>query len=473
MRKRIICFALLLVLLLPCVFANADNKGRSGLFSYSIRGNGTAEITGFNWDGNNGSVYIPSMIDGYTVTSIGEKAFSSSKTYKAGVDVTLPNTITSIGDFAFMQAPITIINIPSSITYIGKGAFASCYLLESFNVVPDQTTYTVMDGVLYNKVTKELVSYPYKMMGGRISIPQGIKSIGDYACYGGYSIEPYYDGSGYNHKAKIKYLTIPDTVKSIGEYAFYGWKINDINDMKSYNFDYVGEMAFAEVEFSCGVNFGNIKDIGKNAFQNCEADYSLVISSTTISDYAFQCTRYATYSCIHLSAPITFVGQNAFVNENICMPLDLSKCTFIGGSAFKDAGFEAVNIYYRGNSQEDNKVTINCNISAESFAGLKASGIDFSVNCKEIADNAFNGSSLKSITLSNKLTSIGDNAFTGCKISNNEITLPSSITKIGKDAFDKGLTIHVDAGSYAEAWCRDNGMSYQYAGGNDTSWLDD
>lgn len=463
MKKRIICFALLLVLLLPCVFANADNKGRSGLFSYSIRGNGTAEITGFNWDGNNGSVYIPSMIDGYTVTSIGEKAFYTSETYKTGVDITLPNTITTIGDKAFYGAPVTIINIPSSITYIGKGAFASCYLLENFNVAPDQTTYTVMDGVLYNKVTKELVCYPYKMMKKGVSIPKGIKSIGDYACYGGYArseweVTGIYDGD-------IPKVDIPETVTTIGDYAFYGWKIREIN-LKPSQLNYVGEEAFGDVYFSELVNFGNINEIGGWAFSNCYGRWGISIAIADIPDFAFRQNENRGNSYIRLLEPVTSVGKKAFVNALITIPLNLTRCTSIGEAAFKGARVIE-------QTSEDNTITVYCDISSEAFAGLQASKINFSVNCKEIADNAFNGSSLKSITLSNKLTSIGDNAFTGCKISNNEITLPSSITKIGKDAFDKGLTIHVDAGSYAEAWCRDNGMSYQYVGGNDTSWLDD
>lgn len=464
MKKRIICFALLLVLLLPCVFANADNKGRSGLFSYSIRGNGTAEITGFNWDGNNGSVYIPSMIDGYTVTSIGEKAFYTSETYKSGVDITLPNTITTIGDKAFYDAPVTIINIPSSITYIGKGAFADCYLLENFNVAPDQTTYTVMDGVLYNKVTKELVCYPYMMMKKGVSIPKGIKSIGDYACYGGYARSERNKGNGI-YNGTIPKVDIPETVTTIGDYAFYGWRILEIN-LKPSQLDYVGKEAFGDVYFSELVNFGNINEIGEWAFRDCYGRWGISIAIADIPDFAFLQNEYRGNSYIRLLEPVTSVGEKAFVNALITMPLNLTRCTSIGEAAFKGAGVI-------GQRLEDNTITVYCDISSEAFAGLQASEINFSVNCKEIADNAFNGSSLKSITLSNKLTSIGDNAFTGCKISNNEITLPSSITKIGKDAFDKGLTIHVDAGSYAEAWCRDNGMSYQYVGGNDTSWLDD
>lgn len=465
-----VAMLLVFILSMMCTTVIADNKGTSGLFSYNIKGNGTAEITGFDWDGNKGPVYVPTMIDGYTVTSIAKNAFSTTKTYETGVEVTLPSTITSIGDFAFMTAPITIINIPSSISYIGKGAFASCYLLESFNVAPDQNTYTALNGALYNKTTKELICYPYKLMSGDVIIPKGIKSIGDYACYGGYSITKYSDGSGYGHKEKISYIEIPDSVTSIGEYAFYGWKIETL--WLKHDLDHIGTMAFGEVYFNKSVDFGNVKEIDEYAFFNCHIYFNghenITISSTIIGDYAFtMSSQKGNFDHIYLSKALTSVGKYAFEKKTLRSIPDLTKCTVIGEAAFKDATFQE-DEYGRYNG---NQVTINCNIPEEAFSGLSASGISFVVNSKEILESAFAGCEIKKITLSDKLITIGDNAFAGCKIKDNSITLTSSVKSIGEGAFDKGLTIYVEAGTYAEMWCRDNGMSYQYVGGNDTSWL--
>ena len=73
--KKLFGFILGIGLLLICSTALADTQ--SGLFTYTLKGNGTAVITGFDWDANgNNDVYVPRMIDGYTVSEIGPFAFS-------------------------------------------------------------------------------------------------------------------------------------------------------------------------------------------------------------------------------------------------------------------------------------------------------------------------------------------------------------------------------------------------------------
>lgn len=51
--------------------------------------------------------------------------------------------------------------------------------------------------------------------------------------------------------------------------------------------------------------------------------------------------------------------------------------------------------------------------------------------------------------------------------------LPASLESIAIDAFPKGSTFIVDAGSYAELWCSENGFGYSIEGQeDDLSWLD-
>ncbi|MCQ2453751.1 MAG: hypothetical protein MJ136_04205 [Clostridia bacterium] len=75
MKKCLFAVALLAALLVSSI-CYAANTGTSGLFSYAIKGNGTVEITGFDWARNREDIYVPQYIDGYSVTSIGEKAFA-------------------------------------------------------------------------------------------------------------------------------------------------------------------------------------------------------------------------------------------------------------------------------------------------------------------------------------------------------------------------------------------------------------
>jgi hypothetical protein len=97
-----------------------------------------------------GDYAIPS-----SVSSIGDGAFASSTNL---IRITIPNSVTSIGDGAFSFASsLTNLTIPNSVTNIGSGAFAFCTSLASvtmgtnvanigdsaFNYCPSLTAITV------------------------------------------------------------------------------------------------------------------------------------------------------------------------------------------------------------------------------------------------------------------------------------------------------------------------------------------
>lgn len=75
---------------------------------------------------------IPSEIDGQTVTGIAAEGF------RALEDVTtlvLPDTLESIGDFAFAHCEkLRGVYIPDSVTSIGEGAFLGCIDMESVSI---------------------------------------------------------------------------------------------------------------------------------------------------------------------------------------------------------------------------------------------------------------------------------------------------------------------------------------------------
>jgi hypothetical protein len=50
------------------------------------------------------------------------------------------------------------------------------------------------------------------------------------------------------------------------------------------------------------------------------------------------------------------------------------------------------------------------------------------------------------------------------------VTIPASVTSIGDEAFSfcaKTLTVTVDRGSWAEQYCKDNGLNYSFSDGSD------
>lgn len=88
-------------------------------------------VTNYKYNGAAADVTIPSRYQGKPVTTIGHAAFFNS----AVTSVTIPDSVTSISDEAFINCPkLTNISIPNSVTYIGFSAFSSCTSLKSITL---------------------------------------------------------------------------------------------------------------------------------------------------------------------------------------------------------------------------------------------------------------------------------------------------------------------------------------------------
>ena len=170
---------------------------------------------------------IPEKLDGYTVTGLGEDSFSTDNDrsplyeihHKKIHSVTIPQSVTSIGDGAFAECEkLDSLTINDAATSIGDWAFDECYALSSLSLGKNITTigdYAFYDCRILNNVT----------------IPQSVTSIGDHAFEFCYNMDT---------------LTIKDAATSIGEYAF-----SHCESLKTLS---LGE---------------NITTIGDDAFRGC------------------------------------------------------------------------------------------------------------------------------------------------------------------------------------------------------------
>lgn len=116
-------------------------------FSYRIKGT-RITITGYN--GNDGKIEIPSLIDGFPVTSIGESAFKNC----GAQEIILPDSVTHIDWFAFSGCSrLEKITIPSSVTKIDYGAFANC--AKGLTVICESGSYAQAFAASWGIATRE------------------------------------------------------------------------------------------------------------------------------------------------------------------------------------------------------------------------------------------------------------------------------------------------------------------------------
>ena len=103
---------------------------------YADLDDGTVEITGFI-DSTSTDIELPAVIDGKSVTSIGDSAFSSCGNLTS---ITIPDGVTNIGKSAFSNCSnLTAIILPDSVTNMESGIFFDCEKLKSIKI-PDGVT---------------------------------------------------------------------------------------------------------------------------------------------------------------------------------------------------------------------------------------------------------------------------------------------------------------------------------------------
>ncbi len=157
-RLGALTLALLMILaLLPVTGVPATLAAEEGDYTYTVS-DGKATIDKYN--GNGGDIIIPDTLGGYPVITIGYAAFYSCSSLTS---VVIPNGVTTIGETAFQDCTsLTSIDIPDSVTTIEIAAFLSCISLTSITVDANNSNYTSIDGVLFDKNKKTLLHVCYR-----------------------------------------------------------------------------------------------------------------------------------------------------------------------------------------------------------------------------------------------------------------------------------------------------------------------
>ena len=241
--------------------------------------------------------------------SIAASAFSDCTNLTS---VTIQNGVSSIVGSVFSGCTsLSSVVIPDTVVSIGDYTFRDCSKLTAINVGVNNSYYSSVDGVLFNKDKTILLQYPAGKSSIEYVVPESVTSIYDYAFYGCTSLAS---------------VTIPDSVTSIGESVFdNSKKLNAINvtgnntnyssaDGVLFNKDKTILVRYPEGKTSTEYKIpDSVTTIGYLAFDRCENLVLVEISDNTetIQPQAFNC-------CTNLATAIApkslkSIGMMAFV----------------------------------------------------------------------------------------------------------------------------------------------------------------
>ena len=426
--KKYLAIVLTVVLILSALPMTAM-ANTSGDYTYEVISETEKTCVITKYTGSTRNLVIPSSLDGYKVTEIGEYAFfdlTESTGNKNLRSVEIPATVKKIGRFAFNACSglntvvlsegletieegaffnctyLATINLPDSITYIGRNILHDTKImplldqyeredpmLPATEPIFDMSNWT--NGALY--IGKHLMGVDLRKTGS-FSVKEGTKTIA---------------GEAFYWCDKLTSITIPNGVVSIGEYAFY-----NCDGIKSLylpdSIRVIGQSAFDLCDKLQTINIpSGVKEIADWTFTGCKALKSVTIPGTVkrIGTGAYcACTSLET---VKINGGVEEIGKAAFQGCTSLANITVADSVkTIGQNAFGSTRYYNTSANWKNNTLYIGNHLINVRSSVSGAfsvpAGTKAIAEDAFFECTKITD----------ISIPNSVTGIYDGAFRKC-----------------------------------------------------------
>ena len=430
------------------IIANDAFKGLTGLTAVNLP-EGLTYISSNAFSGCTAlqTVNIPS-----TVTVIADYAFNRCQKL---VLTELPKSLTYIGKSAFAGCTyLEELTLPDSLVYIGSSAFSGCSYLKTVSV-PNSLLYlgasafencpigSYVDDIRYIGNAENpyliLLCANASVARAEYNIESGVRFIHSNAF------------TGYKVQSAIKKITIPEGVVSIGDYAFSNCNYLTTVNLPS-TLTEIGEYAFQNCESIKNITIpASVSTINRGAFTYCTAltEITLPASLTTLGASAFShCTslKSATFRASSIDAIEEYTFSECTSLENVTLPESVKtmgqrvfeNCSSLKAITLpKDLDEIRVELFVNCHSLETVIIQSASRIGSHAFYGCTALvSITLPDSITVIEEHAFNGcASLKSIVIPSKVTQIYYAAFINCT-GLESITLSESLMSIGNSAFE-------------------------------------
>ena len=359
------------------------------------------------FDGNKSlkSVNIPAK-----VKTIEERAFS----FCGLTELVIPEGVLVIDQDAFLGNSLKNLTLPSTITSIGESAFR--YNNDFQSIICNAATPPALGANAFDGEITPDVKVPLSSIAAYRQA-DGWKNFTNY--YGGEMIA---DGITYRiNEKKEAMVAAAETslteanIPSAVEFEGNRCQVIKINDKVFSGNTNLTTVSLPE----------NLVEIGTFAFNKCKnlASVTLPESLTTVGNYAFNDCRLL--KAIKIPSKVTAIPCYCF---NACSSLESvtipEGVTTIGSFAFQSCNLNALTL---PESLEA--------IESSAFSGNQSlKSVNIPAKVKTIGAWAFYGCGLKDLVIQEGVQTIGNYAFFNNSLQN--LTLPSTITSIGKEAFN-------------------------------------
>lgn len=477
--KKILSVALVLIMMLSVfsVTASAEAVVMSGYYD--------AEINDIYYSFYEDEETAEAYVVGYeanldNIAPAGALTIPETVTYQGD-----QYTVTGVESEAFYQSLFTSIYLPSTISYMGDGAFMSSDYLEQVTI-PEECyfnyfgslvfTGTPFEAEVYSKdetIFGQNVLFSYIGNADEYVIPENVDTIAPNAffmsgvksvvindniteipycafasCRNLTSIDipdnvEYIDDGAFKDCTSLETITLGESVKTLGVDCFANTKIKSIH-LGQAVYEISGAFNDCKTLETITIDAGNtaLKTDGKAVYFKTNFAYDFSMDLGYMLEYYIPSKAQGT---VKLPSDVLMIGAYAFYGCKDLKEVDAGTLVAIDGDAFANSGIEKISatmlMYVFDGAFKNCKNLTDINLATVVYIGSSAfenctalTNVEFSSSINEIGGKAFANTGLTDVIVFGEDCYIEEGVFMNCK-NLESVRLEEGVYYVGMNAF--------------------------------------